>query len=337
MEATFEQKTFIFKTPSGTSRGVLTEKYTWFISLKDKNRIGIGECSIIPGLSPDFLDVNQYESKIKEVCDNIQHFVEHQDELSVFPSILFGLETALLNLNHNQSLVYFNNDFTRGNLKIPINGLVWMGDESFMLSQIKSKIAEGFNCIKIKVGAIDFEKECHILATIRKNYSEAEIEIRLDANGAFLKDEVIAKLEVLADYKIHSIEQPIKAGYWDDMESVVKNSPIPIALDEELIGVNAIDEKIKLLNKIKPDYIILKPSLHGGLTGTKEWIECAKNLNIQWWITSALESNVGLSAISQFVSEFNVTIPQGLGTGSLYTNNTESNLKVENGYIFTVS
>lgn len=337
MKAIFEKKTFLFKTPSGTSRGVLTEKHAWFITLKDENRTGVGECSVIPGLSPDFLDVNQYESKIKEVCDNIHYFIENQDELSIFPSILFGLETALLNLNHNQSLVYFNNDFTRGNLKIPINGLVWMGDESFMLNQIKTKIEEGFKCIKIKVGAIDFEKECHILATIRKNYSEAEIEIRLDANGAFLKDEVIAKFEVLSDYKIHSIEQPIKAGNWNDMRFVVENSIIPIALDEELIGVSRKAQKIELLNKIKPDYIILKPSLHGGLVGTKEWIECAKNLNIQWWITSALESNVGLSAISQFVSEFNVTIPQGLGTGSLYTNNTESNLKVENGYIFTVS
>jgi o-succinylbenzoate synthase len=336
MEAKFEKKTFLFKTPSGTSRGVLTEKYAWLITIKENNRIGVGECSIIPGLSPEFLDFNQYESEIENVCSNIDYYIRNQQELLVFPSILFGLETALLNLNQNRALIYFDNDFSRGNLKIPINGLVWMGDESFMLKQIKTKIEEGFKCIKIKVGAIDFEQECKILASIRSVYPEDEIEIRLDANGAFSMKEVLHKLTVLSEFKIHSIEQPIKAGSWGDMEYVVENSPIPIALDEELIGVNTIAEKIKLLYKIKPDYIILKPSLHGGLAGTKEWIESAENLNIKWWITSALESNVGLTAIAQFVSQFKTEIPQGLGTGSLYTNNIESSLKVENGYIFTV-
>lgn len=336
MEAIFEKKTFLFKQPSGTSRGVLTEKHSWFITIFDKNKKGVGECSIIPGLSPDFTDFEQYEIKLSEVCSRIEYFSSHLEELKDFPSILFGLETGLLNMHHNTPLTYFQNSFTSGEFKIPINGLVWMGSSEFMLQQVTEKIKEGYKCIKIKVGAINFEEECKVIESIRKVYDEKEIEIRLDANGAFSKEEVVAKLNYLSRFKIHSIEQPVKQGNWSLMKEVVDNSPIPIALDEELIGVTSLEQKSLLLETIQPNYIILKPSLHGGLVGTTEWIQYANDKGIQWWVTSALESNVGLTAISQFVSEFHLELPQGLGTGSLYTNNINSDLVVKNGYIFSL-
>lgn len=336
MKAIFEKKTFQFKVPSGTSRGVLTEKHSWLITIFNQNKKGIGECSIIPGLSPEFIDFKQYEIKLLEVCTRIEYFSNHLEELKDYPSILFGVETGLLNMNHNTPMVFFQNSFTKGELKIPINGLVWMGSSSFMLYQVNEKIKEGYKCIKIKVGAINFEQECEVIKSIRNVFSEKEIEIRLDANGAFSESEVFDKLEYLSRFGIHSIEQPVKQGNWQLMKEVVEKSPIPIALDEELIGVTSLEEKRLLLETIRPNYIILKPSLHGGLVGTTEWIQCTKEVGIQWWITSALESNIGLSAICQFVSEFCLDLPQGLGTGSLYTNNINSNLVVSNGYIFSL-
>ena len=336
MKAIFEKKTFQFKVPSGTSRGVLTEKHSWLITIFNQNKKGIGECSIIPGLSPDFIDFKQYEIKLLEVCTRIEYFSNHLEELKDYPSILFGVETGLLNMNHNTPMVFFQNSFTKGELKIPINGLVWMGSSSFMLYQVNEKIKEGYKCIKIKVGAINFEQECEVIKSIRNVFSEKEIEIRLDANGAFSESEVFDKLEYLSRFGIHSIEQPIKQGNWELMKEIVEKSPIPIALDEELIGVTSLEDKRLLLETIRPNYIILKPSLHGGLVGTTEWIQCTKEVGIQWWITSALESNIGLSAICQFVSEFCLDLPQGLGTGSLYTNNINSNLVVSNGYIFSL-
>lgn len=331
MRARYSKKTFHFKRPSGTSRGILTEKHAWFIEVwhdAHPEVIGVGECSIIPGLSPDFIDFESYERKLTEVCADLQ------SDLSDWPSIKFGVETALLDLQNGGKGIIFQNDFITGNRKIPINGLIWMGDAAFMQEQIEAKLAEGFTTIKLKIGAIDFQSELDLLRSIRERYSKEEITLRVDANGAFSIDEAQTKLAALAELGIHSIEQPIRQGQWDEMRKLCKNTPLPIALDEELIGVNEIEQKKDLLNTIQPQYIILKPSLHGGIEGTQAWITLAEQRNIPWWITSALESNVGLNAICQLTAEYTNDLPQGLGTGSLYTDNIPSNLKVQNGTIF---
>ena len=335
--ATFEKKTYIFKQPSGTSRGVLTEKHAWFIYLttpNTKDRIGVGECSIIPGLSPDFIDFTEYENKIQEVCQNIQYYIENQNELESFPSMLFGLETALLDLNSDIKGVFFDTYFTRRERGIPINGLIWMGSKENMLQQIEEKLLQGFTCLKMKVGAIDFDQELDILQSIRNRFSPSEIELRVDANGAFSTEEAMSKLDRLSKFHLHSIEQPIKQGQIDKLAELCKNTPLPIALDEELIGIIGIDNKLSLLTEINPQYIILKPSLHGGLKGSTEWINIAEKINIPWWMTSALESNIGLNTIAQFASTFNNLLPQGLGTGGLYVNNEQTHLLVKNGLLF---
>ncbi len=335
--ATFEKKTYIFKQPSGTSRGVLTEKHAWFIYLttpNTKDRIGVGECSIIPGLSPDFNDFTKYESKIQEVCQNIDYYIENQNELESFPSMLFGLETALLDLNSDIKGVFFDTYFTRRERGIPINGLIWMGSKENMLQQIEEKLLQGFTCLKMKVGAIDFDQELDILQSIRNRFSPSEIELRVDANGAFSTEEAMSKLVRLSKFQLHSIEQPIKQGQIQEMADLCSKTPLPIALDEELIGINGIDNKLGLLTEIKPQYIILKPSLHGGLKGSTEWISIAEKKSIPWWMTSALESNIGLNTIAQFASTFNNLIPQGLGTGGLYVNNEQTHLLVKNGLLF---
>ncbi len=336
--AHFEKKTFLFKQPSGTSRGVLTEKYAWFLSIQDSGGfIGIGECSIIPGLSPDFVDFISYESKVSEVCQNITYFIDNQEELRFFPSILFGVEQALLALNakrNNTEGIFYNTPFTREEKGIPINGLIWMGPSQYMLDQIDEKLAAGFSCLKMKIGAIDFEEELNILRHIRNRFSISEIELRVDANGAFKPSEVLEKLKRLSEFGIHSIEQPIAPGQFDEMKSLCTLTPIPIALDEELIGIYGINEKRDLLTYINPQYIILKPSLHGGIVGTTEWINEAEKLGIPWWITSALESNVGLNTLAQFASTFDNELPQGLGTGGLYVKNEESDLFVKFGELF---
>jgi len=337
MKATFKKHTFYFKNPSGTSRGVLTEKHSWFIELvdEDNNHIkGIGECSMIPGLSPDFIDFESYEIKLKKVCESIDYYLSNLDLLSDFPSILFGLETALLDLNSGGRRIIFDNSFSRGERRIPINGLIWMGDEQFMLQQIEQKLDEGFSCLKMKIGAIDFDSEIKIIEGIRKRFSSKDITLRVDANGAFSPEKALEKLTILSNYDIHSIEQPIRQGQWDKMKELCLKTNVPIALDEELIGINQLTEKENLIQTILPQYIILKPSLHGGIKGCKEWIEIAETLSIPWWITSALESNIGLNAVSQFTGEYQNNLPQGLGTGSLYTNNIPSNLTIENGEIY---
>ena len=248
------------------------------------------------------------------------------------PSIRFGVETAFLDLLNGGKRVIYDNSFIKGK-KIPINGLIWMGDMDFMMNQINQKIAEGFSCIKLKVGGLDFDRECDTLQYIRKRYFRDDITIRLDANGAFKIDDVLYRIEQLAKYKVQSIEQPIKPGQ-EEMEELCRKSQIPIALDEELIGKNTLEEKRELLERLKPQYIILKPSLHGGFAGCKEWIELAEMNSIGWWITSALESSIGLNAICQFTSNYSITLPQGLGTGSIYSNNISSPLRVEQGSIF---
>lgn len=329
-----------FKRPAGTSRGVMQIKNSWIIKLTANNVEGIGEISIIEGLSPDYIDSASFESVINEVCSrlaaaegNIAHGFEIASTLNNFPSIKFGLETALLDLQNGGKGIIFNNDFTKGIRKLPINGLVWMGDESFMKDQIAEKLSDGYTTIKMKVGAIDIQTELSILTSIRKQYSANEITLRVDANGAFSPQEAPELLKKLADLDIHSIEQPIQAGQWEAMAELCHFTPTPIALDEELIGINEIHQKIKLLDTIQPQFIILKPSLHGGISGTQEWIELSEQKNIPWWMTSALESNIGLAAICQLTAEYQNHLPQGLGTGSLYTNNIESDLIVENGFI----
>ncbi len=331
MKAQFYKRTFQFKQPSGTSRGVLTEKHAWFLEVWNEENPaikGLGECSIIPGLSPDYENDEQYESKLTSICGDLTH------DLNDFPSIKFGLETALLDLKNGGKGIIFVNDFASGKQKIAINGLIWMGSESFMQDQIKEKIAAGFTTIKLKIGAIDFDTELALLDSIRNRFSAEKITLRVDANGAFNSSEALDKLKALSQFEIHSIEQPIKAGQWKEMVELCTSTPIPIALDEELIGINRLERKITLLDTIQPQYIILKPSLHGGIEGCKEWISLAEERNIHWWMTSALESNVGLDAICQFTAEYQNNLPQGLGTGSLYVENTPTTLKVENGMIF---
>jgi len=331
LKASFYKKTFHFKRPSGTSRGVLTEKHAWFVEVwqnENPSLKGIGECSIIPGLSPDFIDDDTYERKLKSVCENLN------EDTTDWPSIRFGVETALLDLKNGGKGILFHNSFTARNSRIPINGLIWMGTEEFMREQIAEKLEQGFTTIKMKIGAIDFEAEFKLLQAIRKEYSSEQITLRVDANGAFEPEECLEKLNSLASLDIHSIEQPIKAGQWNEMKELCATTKLPIALDEELIGINSIKDKTALLDTICPQYIILKPSLHGGITGCKDWISLAEERNIPWWITSALESNIGLNAVCQFTAEYTNDLPQGLGTGSLYTDNIPSALRVELGAIY---
>ncbi|MBO6881282.1 o-succinylbenzoate synthase [Winogradskyella sp.] len=330
MKATYHKYILNFKRPSGTSRGVMTTKETWFIILEENGKRGIGECGILRGLSID--DRPDYQERLKWVCENINLGKENLvSELVEFPSIQFGLETAFKSLESADEFTLFPSAFTKEFDSIPINGLVWMGDESFMRQQIKDKIASGFDCIKLKIGAIDFQTELDILKSIRKEFSVSDIELRVDANGAFSKDEALEKLKRLSEYVIHSIEQPIKPKQFEAMAKLCEVTPLPIALDEELIGVFAKEDKNDLLQTIKPQYIILKPSLVGGFGGSQQWVNLAEQLNIRWWITSALESNVGLNAISQWTYTLKNSLPQGLGTGSLFTNNFDSPLTVKNG------
>jgi len=332
MKAEYHKYILNFKNPSGTSRGVLTQKETWFIIIKKKDKIGVGECGLLRGLSID--DRDDYERKLQWVCDNIHlGAAALWNKLIDFPSIQFGVEMAFKSLESSNPFLLFYSKFTRGVDFIPINGLVWMGEPEFMKQQIEDKLQQGFKCIKLKIGAIDFEQELALLKFIRSHFDEKTIELRVDANGAFTKEEAMYKLEKLAEYKIHSIEQPIKPNQYEAMQLLCQNSPIPIALDEELIGVFSAQEKEHLLETIKPQYIILKPSLIGGFRGSAQWISLAEKHKIGWWITSALESNVGLNAIAQFTYTLQNEMPQGLGTGSLYTNNFPSPLVVENGFL----
>ena len=333
MQATYHKYILDFKRPSGTSRGVLTQKETWFLILEKDGRTGIGECGILRSLSFD--DRPDYEEKLKWVCENI-HLGEEKlwEELRDFPSIQFGVEMAFRSLAAQNPFLLFPSAFTQGKAAISINGLVWMGEEQFMKEQIIQKIEGGFKCIKLKIGAIDFETEIDLLKYIRREFSSEEIEIRVDANGAFSPAEALEKLKRLSELELHSIEQPIKQGQPEEMAKLCESTPLPIALDEELIGVSDVTEKKKLLQTIKPQYLIFKPSLIGGIKGTREWIDLLEEKEAHWWITSALESNVGLNAIAQFTFTLDNPMPQGLGTGGLYTNNFESPLEVASGELW---
>ena len=328
LKASFKKYTLNFSEERGTSRGWLQTKDSWFIKVWDENDTtikGIGECSYLPGLNPEVLET--YEDKVKEVCERINESNYWLEEgLIEFPSIHFGLETALLDLENKGSKILFETEFSNNEKPTPINGLIWMGTHENMMSQVDEKIKQGFRCIKLKIGAIDFEKELNILKSIRKK--SKTIEIRVDANGAFAPTEALEKLNRLAEYDLHSIEQPIKQGLQATMNQLCRESPFPIALDEELIGKYTLQQKADTLDAINPPYIILKPSLIGGIKGSKEWIKLAEERGIKWWITSALESNIGLNAIAQFVATTNNAMFQGLGTGKLYTNNIPSPLTV---------
>ena len=330
MRFEIEKKTLHFKQPAGTSRGVYTTRKVWLVRLSDGEREGVGECAPLPDLSCDAMDDEEYRSILNRVCEEFCQRQElDNDSWRQYPSMLFGLETAWLNMTNGDRL--FDTAFSRGEVGIPINGLVWMGSYEEMLKRMEEKLEKGFRCVKLKIGAIDFDQELDLVKRIRERFSHHEVELRLDANGAFKYEEALYKLELLSQYAIHSIEQPIKAGQWAYMAELCRESPLPIALDEELIGVNDPEMKRHMLNIIKPRYIILKPSLHGGMQGCREWIETAKDMGIGSWITSALESNIGLNAIAQFASDVygdHITMPQGLGTGQLFTDNIDMGLEI---------
>lgn len=318
-----------FKQPAGTSRGSYTTRDVWYLHLtsdKYPDRVGIGECAPLPKLSCD--DMQGYESVLAHICNEVTEQGGFSVEsLRDYPSILFGLETAFRHLERG-CFELWDTPFSRGEVGIPINGLIWMGDYKKMLEQIEAKMAVGFRCIKLKIGAINFEEELALLRFIRSHFSVKEVELRVDANGAFAPADAMEKLKRLAELDLHSIEQPIRAGQWEDMARLTAETPLPIALDEELIGINIPERKQCLLDSVHPQYIILKPSLHGGMAGGNEWIREAEKRNIGWWITSALESNIGLNAIAHWCAAFNNPLPQGLGTGALFTDNVDMPLEV---------
>ena len=327
MKASFTKHSLLFKQASGTSRGVLTEKETFLLEISQGDKKGIGECALFRGLSYD--DVPEYEQKLQWLCQNIHEPEEFLlTELKSFPSIVFGLEQALKNLKHGGHL-YFPSAFTEGKSSIKINGLIWMGSADFMQKQIEEKLSQGFDCIKLKIG-VDWPSEKEIITQLRKNFPKEQLEIRVDANGAFDFETAKRVLMELSALGIHSIEQPIKKssikGNYEEMAALCSQTPTPIALDEELIGIVEYQDKKNLLETIFPQYIILKPALVGGFSGTDEWISLAETMGIPWWITSALESNIGLNAICQYTFTKNNPLPQGLGTGALFTNNFESPL-----------
>ncbi|MCF6350464.1 MAG: o-succinylbenzoate synthase [Flavobacteriaceae bacterium] len=330
IKATYKKHNLKFRQASATSRGILKTKETFFIILQKNNKIGVGESAVFRGLSFD--DVPNYEKKLQWACENINlGLFVLLGKLNNYPSIQFALEQAFLSLESNEKFILFPSKFTQSQDAISINGLIWMGSEKFMKKQIKEKLKTGFTSLKLKIGAIDFNTELNLLKSIRKEFTAKEITLRVDANGAFSPRKALEKLKYLSDFDLHSIEQPIKQNQWEEMAILCEKTPLPIALDEELIAVIDKEQKEKLLQTIKPQFIILKPSLIGGIKGSNQWINLAKNKNIDWWITSALESNIGLNAIAQYTYSLGTTLPQGLGTGSLFTNNIDSPLCIENG------
>lgn len=335
MKIDIEERVLHFKQPAGTSRGIYTERCLWLVTITDGDAVGVGECAPLLDLSCDAMKPSMYNKVLRDFCNQVELTGEiPYEEMRNYPSMLFGLETAVLDVRCKKEKgkhLLFDTSFARGEQGITINGLVWMGNHEEMLQRMEEKLKLGFRCVKLKVGAIDFEQELDLVKRIRERFSYHEVELRLDANGGFTPDEALYKLELLSQYAIHSIEQPIKQKQWAMMAELCRESPLPIALDEELIGINDPDAKRQMLRIIKPRYIVLKPSLHGGMMGCREWIEIAKDEGIGSWITSALESNIGLNAIAQFCSDVygeNIKMPQGLGTGQLFTDNIPMPLEV---------
>ncbi|CCH01316.1 Mandelate racemase/muconate lactonizing protein [Fibrella aestuarina BUZ 2] len=343
LQVSYLKYTLHFTFEAGTSRGTLTQKDSYFLRLVDTDQpdvVGYGECGPLKGLSLD--DQPDFEARLADYCSyfnqlDLQLFdwnvpiVLNQLISQQYPSILFGFETAMHDFLSGGKRFIRENEFVHGRRAIPINGLVWMGSHEAMRAQIDQKLAAGYTTIKLKIGAIDFDQECALLGYIRERYSPEQITLRVDANGAFRPDEAMTKLERLAQYGLHSIEQPIKPGQHELMAELCRHTPVPIALDEELIGHMEYVDKFRLLKKIQPQYVILKPTLLGGLRHCDEWIELANRLSIGWWITSALESNIGLNAIAQYAAQFKNLMPQGLGTGQLYHNNIDSPLRIDHG------
>ena len=332
---TITSKLLHFLQPAGTSRGVYNTRLSFYLKLTSDEQpdvVGVGECATLPDLSCDAMPPNEYERKLRTFCDEYERTgVIDYEAMRAYPSMLFGLETAVAQFNAKGSLNFFNTPFGRGEEGIPINGLVWMGTFEEMFERLEAKLKAGFRCIKIKIGAIDFDRELQLIRHIRSTFSRNNVELRVDANGGFTPEEALSRIEALVQYDIHSIEQPIKQHQWTEMARLCAATPLPIGLDEELIGVNERQKKIELLDTIRPQYIVLKPSLHGGMAGTEEWIQLARERNIGSWITSALESNVGLNAIAQLTASIygtNIRHAQGLGTGQLFADNIEMPLKV---------
>ena len=333
MIATFKKYTLNFKQASGTSRGVYTTRDSWFIFLTDGTTTGIGECAPLPDLSLE--SPKKMSSKLLQVCEQIDYFIHSPEELREWSSIQFGIETALLDLKNGGKQELFPSAFTRGEQGIPINGLIWMGTPEFMRQQIRAKLEAGFRCIKMKIGALDFETELGLLKAIRSEFSPQQITLRVDANGAWSMKTALENLKRLSDLQIHSIEQPIEAGRWAEMAELCQKSPVAVGLDEELIGISSRKEMQKLMETIRPAYLILKPSLHGGFAGCEKWMAEADKTGAGWWITSALESNIGLNAIAQWTFQLNAKAEQGLGTGQLYTNNFDSPLEISGDQLWS--
>ncbi|MDA9037427.1 o-succinylbenzoate synthase [Flavobacteriaceae bacterium] len=331
MEARYFKHSLQFKRPSGTSRGILINKYSWFIEFTENDKKGVGECSLLSGLSYD--DTPGFENQLALLCSAINQRTPLPD-LQQWPAIRMGYEMALLDLAQDQPFELYPSDFSNGKDCIPINGLVWMGTFDYMSQQIKSLLEKGFDCIKLKIGAIHFEEELALLTQIRKEFDAKEVKLRVDANGAFAPGDALEKLKRLSDFDLHSIEQPIAANQWQAMRYLSEKSPLPIALDEELIGRFSEEECLTLLDVIQPAFIILKPSLLGGFRASSQWIQWAERQGIGWWVTSALESNVGLNAIAQWTYQQEYKGHQGLGTGSLFTNNFESPLVIKKGCLW---
>lgn len=328
------ERTLHFKQPAGTSRGVYTTRHSYYLTLTSDEKPGIkgvGECATLPDLSCDAKP--EYDLTLRQICQMVEQMGKiPYDMLRPYPSILFGLETAFAQLEANGSTCLFDTPFGHGEEGITINGLVWMGTYDEMYERLEEKLKAGFHCVKLKIGAIDFFKELDLIKHIRQAFTKEQIELRVDANGGFTPENAMSRLEALAQYDIHSIEQPIRQHQWPKMAELCRNTPLPIALDEELIGVNVRSMKEALLDTIHPQYIILKPSLHGGMYGSTEWIELARQRGIGSWITSALESNVGLNAIAHFAAKTygpHVNMPQGLGTGQLFTDNIPMPLTIK--------
>lgn len=345
LRLSFHKHVLEFNFDARTSRGAMKERVSWFVKLWEESNpdvFGLGESAPLPGLSKESLEDVETEltallKKVNAMSSSLPESLDTMDDLNHFINTTWGvkhsanrmaIESAILDLFHGGKRTLFKTNFVEGSA-IAINGLIWMGGLDRMLQQIDIKIRDGFRCIKLKVGGHDFEKECDILQYVRRKYFRDNIEVRLDANGAFKPEDALYKLNLLARFTIHSIEQPIKPGN-PFMEELCAKSPIPIALDEELLGIDTVNDKRNLLHRVKPNYIIIKPSLHGGLYGTHEWIEVAEECNVGWWLTSSLESSIGLNAIAQFASTYPIKLPQGLGTGTIYTNNFPSPLEVKN-------
>ena len=329
-------RTLHFLRPAGTSRGIYTTRKSYYVTLSDTNQpdiVGIGECATLPNLSCDAMTDEEYEQKLHSFCDDFCHTgVIDIAAMRPYPSMLFGLETAKAQLDAKGSINFFNTAFGRGEEGITINGLVWMGTFEEMYQRLETKLKAGFRCVKLKIGAIDFEKELELIRHIRQAFTREQVELRVDANGAFTPEDAMQRLEALAQYDIHSIEQPIRQHQWAQMAQLCDLSPLPIALDEELIGVNSYNEKEQLLDTIRSQYIVLKPSLHGGIAGVREWVKMANERGIGSWITSALESNVGLNSIAQLTADLyepHITMPQGLGTGLLFSDNIPMPLTIK--------